>query len=99
MAIRIEVFGRDRFFDITDQLKSLGGKFPDTFSEGIFPDDLVENTDDPLHYDLLGAISMNETLAKEFFDGRVHPMRIIDTEGHSFDVRVMLETRYSSRNA
>lgn len=99
MSIRIELYAKDRFVDITDDLIACGGVFPDTLTEGIYPDDLVENNDGSLHYDLLGAINRNELLRKTFFDGRVHPMRIIDTDGGTFDVRLLLETRYSSRNA
>lgn len=98
MAIKIEIFGKDRFIDITDRLKATGAKLPDSFTQGIFPDDLATG-DDPMHFDLLDAINADETLRKTFFDGRVHPMHIIDTDGHTFDVRVLVETRYSSRNA
>ena len=108
MSVSIQIMaidpntGQDAWYDITEPIKNTGVPFPDTLETGIYPDKLMtaDNYNNvPKFYDLLGAISQVEGLKDTFFDGRVHPMRIIDSGGASFLLRVLLKSRYSSRNS
>lgn len=102
IQISARVNGVTTWFDITEDLANRGAKIPASVSvPGIYPDDLTSSDDEALHYDLLGAINDHKDtrLRENFFDGKVHGLKIVDSHRGAFDCRILLETRYGSRNA
>lgn len=106
MSVRIEVSARINgivtWFDITDDLVARGARMPESVNyAGVYPDDVTESDDDPLFYDLLGAINdhADTRLRDNFFDGRVHGIKIVDSFRGAFEARLLVDTRYTSRNA
>lgn len=106
MSIKVKVSARVdgvlTWFDITDELVGRGARLPNDVSiAGVYPDDLVASSDEPMFYDLLGAINdhADTRLRDNFFDGRVHGIQIEDPRRGTFNARIILETRYGSRNA
>lgn len=82
--------------DGQDITASLNAQFslPSASQEGVFP-----NRSRSDWYDLLPAISANETLRNEFFNDNngIHLLRF-EEEGRTFEVKVLLRMKYSSRN-
>ena len=87
----IQVFLDDQ--DITDSLNSQHA-LPSAKDKGVFPDRSRAKW-----WDLLPAISANETLKKDFFndDNGVHVLRIAE-DGAEIKVKLLLRTKYSARN-
>lgn len=77
--------------DITD---SLNKQYPLPIGpEGILPDASAGKW-----YDLLRCISDNSTLKAQYFQGGVHRMKIVDTTGRQFEVKLLTRSKYSARN-
>lgn len=90
MAIKI-------FLDSTDITADLNAQYPlpNSVSEGVFPDYSRSKW-----WDLLPAISAHQELRYSFFndDVGVHTLKVEDTNGQSMNVRILLRTKYTSRN-
>lgn len=84
------------FLDGQDITASLNAQhsLPSASNSGVFPN--MSRND---WWDLLPAINANETLRNQFFndDNGVHTLRF-DEQGTTFEVRVLLRMKYSSRN-
>lgn len=87
----IQVFLDDQ--NITDSLNAQYA-LPSASDKGVFPDRSRNKW-----WDLLPAISENETLKKDFFndDNGVHILRITE-DGVEIKVKLLLRTKYSARN-
>lgn len=90
MAIKV-------FLDNTDITADLNAQYalPESANAGIFPDRSRSKW-----WDLLPAINAHAELKDTFFnnDTAVHALTIEDTNGQTFTVRVLLRTKYTSRN-
>lgn len=84
------------FLDNQDITASLNAQhaLPSASDNGVFPN--MSRND---WWDLLPAINANSTLKAQFFnDGNgVHTLRF-EEESRTFEVRVLLRMKYSSRN-
>ena len=83
--------------DITATLNSQY-PLPESTGNGIFP-----SRETGKWYDLLECIDKNETLRKNFFNasgsyGGVHELRVEDPKLGSFNMRVIIRSKYSARN-
>lgn len=90
MAIKV-------FLDDTDITADLNKQYalPANSNSGIFPDRSRSRW-----WDLLPAISAHPELQENFFnnDIGIHSLKIQDTSGKTFTARILLRTKYTSRN-
>lgn len=105
MSLSIKIQAKDqnnelKWFDITEALEIAGTPLPSVVEPGVYPDKLLTNENDttPRFYNLLGAVHATPVLRDTFFDGKVHPIQFIDSDGQTYDLRLLLQTRYTSRN-
>lgn len=77
--------------DITD---SINAQYPLPDNPGgILPDATAGRW-----YDMLKIINENPTLKKNYFQGGIHKLQIIDSTGRSFEVKMLLRSKYSALN-
>lgn len=49
-------------------------------------------------YNLLKIIDQTPGLRDHYFEGGIHRMQVVDSTGRSFEVKMLLRSKYSARN-
>ena len=87
------------FLDGQDITASLNAQYPlpQALSSGVFPSKKAGEW-----YDLMQCIDDNAFLAKNFFNGGdygVHEFKIVNTDGQTFQARLLTRMKYTARNS
>lgn len=90
MSIKVFLDGTDITADLNSQYA-----LPSSTKSGIFPDRSRSRW-----WDLLSAINAHPELRDTFFnnDIGIHSLKIQDTSGSTFTARILLRSKYTSRN-
>lgn len=66
---------------------------PSTISAGVFPDASHEKW-----WDLWGIIKSTTALKDNFQKKAVHTMKVVDSAGTEYDVKLLTKAKYTARN-
>lgn len=66
---------------------------PDTLGVGCLPDDSHEKW-----WDLWGIIKTTPALKDEFQKKAVHTMKLVDSNGTAYNVKLLTKSKYTARN-
>lgn len=83
------------FLDDVDVTAAMNAQhpLPASAAAGVFPDASHEKW-----WDLWGIIKSTPALKDEFQKKAVHTMKVMDSDGTEYDIRLLIAAKYTARN-